>query len=239
MERLNKFLASCGVASRRGADLLIGSGRVFVNGKPVYELGISVDEDKDRVEVDGQRVRPSSDKVYLLLNKLPGYVSTRSDPLGRRTVFDLLPRMRERVFSVGRLDYDAAGLLLLTNDGDLTNFLTHPRYEVSKTYQTWVRGRVPPDALRRLVKGVALEDGPAKAQSARLIRHAEGESLIEIVLQEGRNREVKRLCEAVGHPVKRLFRIALGDLRLGSLAPGKWRKLTPKEVQGLYKSRKG
>jgi len=239
MMRLNKYLASCGIASRRKADLLISSGLVKVNGELVYILGTSINEVKDKVEVDGKKAGLAQNKVYILLNKLPGFVTTQSDPQGRRTVFNLLPNQKERLFPVGRLDYDAAGLLLLTNDGELANYLTHPRYEVPKTYKVWVKGRVPPDALRKLTMGVTLEDGPAKAESARLLRHSEGESLIEIVLQEGRNREVKRLCEAIGHPVWRLMRMALGNLRLGTLEPGKWRRLTPREVQGLYKSPKG
>jgi len=237
--RLNKYLASCGIASRRKADLIISSGRVVVNSITIYDLGISVDELKDKVDVDGKRISPVGNKVYLLLNKLPGYVTTRSDPQGRRTVFYLLPNMKERLFSVGRLDYDAAGLLLLTNDGELANRLTHPGYEVPKTYRAWVEGSVSQDSLQQLTQGVTLEDGPAKAEAASLIRKAAGESVIEIVLKEGRKREVKRLCQAIGHPVRRLLRIGLGSLKLGDLEPGKWRKLSSREVQGLYRSPKG
>ncbi len=237
--RLNKFLASCGVASRRKADLLITSGRVSINGVTVYELGTSVNELKDKVELDGKHLTLAQDKVYILLNKLPGYVTTRSDPQGRKTVFDLLPAFKERLFSVGRLDYDAGGLLLLTNDGELANRLMHPRYEVPKTYHAWVEGKVSQASLHKLVTGILLEEGLAKAEQARVIRQSYQDSLLEIVLKEGRKREVKHLCEAIGHPVKSLIRVALGSLKLGNLEPGKWRRLSPKEVQGLHRSPKG
>lgn len=233
MMRLNKYLASCGVASRRKADMLISSGQVSVNGQPVYILGTSIDEHKDKVEVDGKGVGLSRNKVYILLNKLPGYVTTKSDPQGRKTVFALLPALKERLFSVGRLDYDAGGLLILTNDGELANRLMHPRYEVPKTYHVWVKGKVSPESLQKLVTGLTLPDGPAKAEQARLLKQSYQDSLIELVLKEGKKREVKHLCEGIGHPVKSLVRVALGSLKLGNLEPGKWRRLSPREVQGL------
>ena len=236
--RLNKYLASCGVSSRRKADLLISSGLVKVNGESIYILGTSINEVKDKVEVGGKKARLSQNKVYIILNKLPGYVTTRSDPQGRKTVFDLLPNLKERLFPVGRLDYDAAGLLLLTNDGELANRLMHPRYEVPKIYQVWVKGKVSRDSFKKLTSGVALPDGPAKADSVRLLRQSFHESMLEVVLKEGMKREVKMLCEAIGHPVRRLVRVALGGLRLGNLGPGKWKRLSLQEIQNLYKSSK-
>lgn len=238
MMRLNKYLASCGISSRRKADLLITSGLVKVNGESIYLLGTSINEVKDKVEVGGKKASWSQNKVYIILNKLPGYVTTRSDPQGRKTVFDLLPNLKERLFPVGRLDYDAAGLLLLTNDGELANRLMHPRYEVPKIYQVWVKGKVSRDSFNKLTSGVALPDGPAKADSVRLLRQSFHESMLEVVLKEGKKREVKMLCEAIGHPVRRLVRVALGGLRLGNLGPGKWKRLSLQEIQNLYKSSK-
>lgn len=220
--RLNAYLARSGVASRRKADELIKAGRVRVNGEP-GQLNTFV-ERGDRVEVDGQEVSAQR-LAYVLLNKPAGVVTTASDPQGRPTVVELVDR-DVRVVPVGRLDVDTTGALLLTNDGDLAHRLAHPRYEVEKVYEAEVEGEPSDEALRRLAEGVALEDGvTAPAEIRRL-----GRSTIEVSIHEGRNRQVRRMLEAVGHPVRRLHRSRYAGLTLEGLAPGEWRPLTPEEV---------
>jgi pseudouridine synthase len=223
--RLNRYLASAGVGSRRAVDELIRAGRVTVNGQ-VGELGGAVVEG-DVVAVDGRPVAPQ-ELGYLMLHKPPGVVTTASDPQGRRTVLDLV-ESPQRMFPVGRLDRDTTGLLLLTNDGELANRLAHPRHGVEKTYVAEVEGDPPPDVLRRLAQGVDLEDGPTAPARVRRL----GPGRIELVIHEGRNRQVRRMCEAVGHGVRRLHRSAYGPLELGALAEGRWRALTPDEVDAL------
>jgi len=223
--RLNRYLASAGVGSRRAVDELIRAGRVTVNGQ-VGELGGAVGEG-DVVAVDGRTVAPQ-ELAYLMLHKPHGVVTTASDPQRRRTVLDLVESPR-RVYPVGRLDRDTTGLLLLTNDGELANRLSHPRHGVEKTYVAEVEGDPPPDVLRRLAEGVELDDGPTAAARVRRL----GAGRIELVIHEGRNRQVRRMCEAVGHPVRRLHRSAYGSLELGALAEGRWRALTSEEVDAL------
>ena len=223
--RLNRYLASAGVGSRRAVDELIRGGRVTVNGQ-VGELGGAVGEG-DVVAVDGRTVAPQ-ELAYLMLHKPPGVVTTASDPQRRRTVLDLV-ESPQRVYPVGRLDRDTTGLLLLTNDGELANRLSHPRHGVEKTYVAEVEGDPPPDVLRRLAEGVELDDGPTAAARVRRL----GAGRIELVIHEGRNRQVRRMCEAVGHPVRRLHRSAYGSLELGALAEGRWRALTSEEVDAL------
>jgi 23S rRNA pseudouridine2605 synthase len=232
--RLQKLLAEAGVASRRGAERLIQAGRVSVNGRPVEELGARADPERDRIEVDGQELPRAEPKRYVLLHKPPGYLTTREDPRGRPRVFDLLPELEVRLHPVGRLDYDAEGLLLLTNDGALTYRLTHPRHAVARVYHVLVEGRIDPAALAALRRGVLLEDGPARAEEARLLRRAGPEAAwLALTLREGRYREVKRMCRAVGLTVRRLVRVAFGPLRLGRLAPGAWRDLDRRELAAL------
>ena len=223
--RLNRYLASAGVGSRRAVDELIRAGRVTVNGQ-VGELGGAVGEG-DVVAVDGRTVAPQ-ELAYLMLHKPPGVVTTASDPQRRRTVLDLV-ESPQRVYPVGRLDRDTTGLLLLTNEGELANRLAHPRHGVEKTYVAEVEGDPPPDVLRRLAEGVELDDGPTAAARVRRL----GAGRIELVIHEGRNRQVRRMCEAVGHPVRRLHRSAYGSLELGALAEGRWRALTSEEVDAL------
>jgi len=223
--RLNRYLASAGVGSRRAVDELIRAGRVTVNGQ-VGELGGAVGEG-DVVAVDGRTVAPQ-ELAYLMLHKPPGVVTTASDPQRRRTVLDLV-ESPQRVYPVGRLDRDTTGLLLLTNDGELANRLAHPRHGVEKTYVADVEGDPPPDVLRRLAEGVELADGPTAPARVRRL----GAGRIELVIHEGRNRQVRRMCEAVGHPVRRLHRSAYGALELGALAEGRWRALTSEEVDAL------
>jgi len=223
--RLNRYLASAGVGSRRAVDELIRAGRVTVNGQ-MGELGGAVGEG-DVVAVDGRPVAPQ-ELAYLMLHKPPGVVTTARDPQGRRTVVDLV-ESPQRVYPVGRLDRDTTGLLLLTNDGELANRLAHPRHGVEKTYVADVEGDPPPDVLRRLAEGVELADGPTAPARVRRL----GAGRIELVIHEGRNRQVRRMCEAVGHPVRRLHRSAYGALELGALAEGRWRALTSEEVDAL------
>jgi len=223
--RLNRYLASAGVGSRRAVDELIRAGRVTVNGE-VGELGAAVG-DGDVVAVDGRTVAPQ-ELAYLMLHKPSGVVTTASDPQRRRTVVDLV-ESPQRVYPVGRLDRDTTGLLLLTNDGELANRLAHPRHGVDKAYVAEVEGDPPPDAIRRLAEGVELNDGPTAPARARRL----GAGRLELVIHEGRNRQVRRMCEAVGHPVRRLHRTAYGPLELDTLAPGSWRPLTAEEVAAL------
>lgn len=226
-ERIQKVLAAAGVASRRAVEEMVAEGRITVNGQPA-RLGQRVDPDQDKVEVDGNPVGLRTDLVYYLLNKPSGVVTTASDPQGRPTVVDMVPG-EPRVFPVGRLDADSEGLLLLTNDGGLTHRLTHPSFGVPKEYLAHVEGRPSRGALRRLRDGVELDDGAAQAVAVSLPEP----SVIRIVVHEGRNRLVRRMCEAVGHPVIRLVRTRIGPLADRSLPPGQWRVLKPSEVREL------
>jgi 23S rRNA pseudouridine2605 synthase len=233
--RLNRYLAQAGVASRRAADRLIAEGRVTVDGQ-VAEPGTQVGAGAD-VRVDGAPVAPEQ-VVHLLMNKPPGYVTTARDPQGRPTVLDLVDRP-ERVVPVGRLDRDTSGLLILTNDGELAQLLAHPSHGVPKTYRALVRGLPGPAAVRRLERGVELDDGRTAPAEARVLRTRSGGAEIELVLKEGRNRQVRRMCAAVGHPVLELERIAYGPLRLGRLAIGGVRELTAREVAALRAAASG
>ncbi len=230
--RLQKFLSRAGVASRREAEGWMQEGRVRVNGEVVRTPGARVDPDHDRVEVDGARVR-IPEPVWILLHKPDGTLTTRSDPGGRPTVFDLLPPEMEGLSYVGRLDMDTEGLLLLTNEGGMVHALTHPSSEVEREYRAEVEGVPDERVLRRLEKGVQLGDGPARATRARIEERGGGRTVLSLVLTEGRNREVRRLCRAVGHPVLHLRRVRFGPLELGDLPPGEWRELTDAELARL------
>ncbi len=230
--RLQKFLSECGVASRRASEQLITAGRVRVNGD-VALIGSSVVPEADAVTVDGQDVRQVERKLYVLLNKPRGTVTTASDTHGRKTVLECLNGVNERLFPVGRLDMDVEGVLLLTNDGELAHRLMHPSHEVEKVYHATVKGIVADEALAKLERGVMLEDGMTAPAKAQRIHTEHGTSRIELTLHEGRKREVKRMCEAVGHPVISLKRIAFANLMGGHLRPGEWRYLTLQEVRLL------
>lgn len=235
--RLQKALAAAGVCSRRAAEALIADGRVRVNGVVVTELGTKVDPGRDHIEVDGRAVSPRERLVYVLLNKPAGYLTTARDPQGRRTVLELVSQPDgARLFPVGRLDADTEGLLLLTNDGELANLLLHPRYHVAKRYTAVVRGEVREEALERLRTGLTLDDGPTAPAEARILRRDPGKTVVEIVLREGRKRQVKRMLAAVGHPVLRLRRDAFGPLVLGDLEVGGSRLLTAEEVDALRRA---
>ncbi len=227
--RLNKFLAQCGIASRRRCDLLIQQGLVSINGVQMDQLGTQIDPDHDDVEYDGKRVSPQTE-IMIMLNKPIGYLVTASDPHGRATIFDLITGITERLFPVGRLDYNTEGLLILTNWGKLAHKLSHPKYNVRKTYRALVLGVPSPEILNQLRDGVELDDGLTAPAKVRLISSKNKKSWVEIKIHEGRKRQIRRMGEAVGHPVIELKRIAVDRLRLGSLALGKWRYLTPDEI---------
>ncbi len=239
--RLQKVLARAGVASRRAAEELIAAGRVSVDGQVVREQGRRVDPETAVVHVDGGRVVLRDDVVHLALNKPFGMLSTMADDQGRPCVGDLVMERAEllnragRLFHVGRLDADTEGLLILTNDGELGHRITHPSFEVPKTYLAKVHGNVARDVGRRLREGVELDDGMATVDSFKLVDNLPGHSMVEVVLHEGRKHIVRRLLDAVGYPVEQLVRTAIGDVRLGNQRPGKVRPLTVSEVGGLYR----
>ena len=231
--RLHKLLAQSGIASRRKCEELMLAGLVVVDGEVVTRLGTKVDPRTAVIRVDGKRLPPVSEHVYLALNKPRGVVSTMSDPEGRRTLQDLVSERSERLFHVGRLDTDTSGLILLTNDGDFAHRMAHPSYEVDKTYVAEVEGEVTKATIRTLLEGVTLEDGPVTVSRARMVTSAPGKSVVELVIHEGRNRIVRRLLDHVGHPVRRLTRTAIGPVGLGGLKGGEVRDLTLDELGEL------
>ncbi len=235
LERIQKILAKAGIASRREAERMVTEGRVSVNGQVVERLGVKADPFKDHIKVDGKRLKHFEPKIILLLNKPRGYLSTAKDPQGRPTVLDFLKNVKSRIYPVGRLDFDAEGLLLLTNDGDLAHHLSHPRFSVRKTYFVKVAGVPEEKKLIQLKRGVYLEDGEAKAVSCSLIRQKEKNSWLRIVVTEGRNHLVKRMFSAIGHPVLKLKRVEYGPIQLGDLPFGQFRSLTPDEIEKLRK----
>ena len=235
MVRLQKFLANCGVASRRKAEELIRQGRIQVNGSVVTEMGVQIDKENDCVSFDGRPVKPESKMVYVLLNKPVGYVTTVSDDKGRNTVMDLVADIPIRIYPVGRLDYDTEGLLLMTNDGDLTYKITHPKNNVEKTYVAEVTGNISMDTLTTLRNGVYLDGvrtGPAKVEVIGATRYG---TKLEITIHEGKNRQVRRMFEATGCIVKKLKRTREAGLILGHVPLGHWRKLTESEINMLKK----
>ncbi|OFW13396.1 MAG: hypothetical protein A3F70_12110 [Acidobacteria bacterium RIFCSPLOWO2_12_FULL_67_14] len=256
-QRLQKILSHAGIASRRAAEKLMAEGRVTVNGTTVREMGTKADPAVDDIRVDGRRIKGAERLRYILLNKPAGYVSTRSDPQRRPTVLDLLRGVREYVYPAGRLDYDTEGLLLLTNDGDLAARLTHPRHGVERTYEAHVAGMPDARALERLRTGIPLDgrrtlpadvellnksrSGPAKAGHyvqkrsgpAKAGHYVQRDGVLRLTIREGRNHQVRRMCEAVGHPVRALRRVRIGPLADRPLKPGQWRELTEKEVRDL------
>lgn len=230
--RIQKLLSRAGVASRRKAEELMVQGRVRVNGEVVTTLGARVDPERDVVEVDGRRVEKDPPR-WIALHKPAGTLTTRSDPEGRRTVYALLPKELRRLRYVGRLDMDTEGLLLFTNQGDVAHGLLHPSSEVEREYEAGVEGRVASDTVRRLTRGVDLEDGPARALRASVVRSEPAGDVVALVLVEGRKREVRRMLDAVGHPARWLRRLRFGPVALGDLPLGAWRELDETEVAGL------
>lgn len=234
--RLQKFLALAGVASRRQAEKLIVEGRVQVNGRPA-ELGTKVEPGSDRVTVDRKPVQVRAEQSYLLLHKPAGCLTTRRDPEGRPTVYHFIGEAADSgVQAVGRLDYNTEGALIFTSDGELARRLQHPRFKVPKTYQVRVRGEVSIATCRRLADGVMLDGRPTLPAEVRLLRSGVSHTSLEIVIREGRNRQVRRMCEAVGHPVSRLRRTAIGPLALGDLPPGRVRQLSSREIAALKRA---
>jgi pseudouridine synthase len=233
---LQKVLSAAGVASRRLSEDLIRQGRVTVNGAVVTELGSKANLDRDDIRVDGRRVQPRRRTRYILLNKPRGYVTTRRDPQGRPTVMDLLKEVHEYVYPVGRLDYDSEGLLLLTNDGELAARLTHPRHEVDRVYEARIRGVPDAHALDRLARGVVVDERRTAPARVELVEARENQAVVEIALHEGRQRQVRKMFEAVGHPVVRLRRVRLGPIADEHLTTGYWRELTPGEIARLRRA---
>ncbi|CCH77894.1 Pseudouridine synthase [Nostocoides japonicum T1-X7] len=234
--RLQKVLAAAGIGSRRACEELIVQGRVEVDGHVVTELGVRVDPARHVIAVDGERVQTDTSRVYLAFNKPYNVVTSMNDELGRIDISSYLGERNARLFHVGRLDADTEGLLLLTNDGELANRLQHPQYGVPKTYLAEVPGPVPRDLGRRLRAGVELDDGPVAVDSFRLVDSKPGKAIVEVVIHEGRKHIVRRLLEAVGHPVVHLVRTQVGPIRLGDTKAGKWRALTAAEVSALYRA---
>ncbi|BCA56869.1 Ribosomal large subunit pseudouridine synthase B [Nitrospira sp. KM1] len=231
--RLQKLIAGTGIASRRKAEELIAAGRVAVNGKVITELGTKVEPGRDHVKVDGKHLSAPQPFVYLLLNKPKHVMSTLDDPGGRPTVKDYLRGVSVRVFPVGRLDFDSEGLMLLTNNGDLSQTLLHPRYHVAKTYLIKVKGILTDEEIARLEQGVRLEDGMTGPALVKKVRKAEQNSWLEITIREGRKHQVKRMLESVGHRVTKLTRVKMGPLILGNLEPGEFRFLSDREANAL------
>ena len=233
MMRLQKYLALCGVASRRRAEQMIQEGKVQVNGQTVREMGVQVDEEKDTVSVEGAVVRPEAEKHYLAYYKPIGEVTTVSDPEGRATVMDKFRDYPVRLFPVGRLDYDSEGLLLLTNDGDMMNRLLHPSREVRKSYLIKASNDVTDEEIRTLRRGVMIDGKMTSPAEVRLIRKEAFDTVLLVTIHEGRNRQVRKMVEAVGHQVVALRRVAFGPILLGDLPRGQWRHLTPQEISKL------
>ena len=233
--RLQKILSQAGVASRRAAEKLIADGRVSVNGTTILEMGVKADPERDDIRVDGRRIKVATRQRYILLYKPAGYVTTRADPERRRTVMDLLGGVRDYVYPVGRLDYDTEGLLLLTNDGDLAARLTHPRHGVDRSYEARVAGMPDQDAIGRLRKGIPLDGHRTLPADVVLLNEGrrDRDGVVRLTIREGRNRQVRRMCEAVGHPVQTLKRTRIGPISDRRLKPGEWRELSADEVRAL------
>ncbi|EDS72718.1 rRNA pseudouridine synthase [Anaerofustis stercorihominis] len=233
--RINKYLASCGVASRRKCEEIISRGKVTVNGEVVRELGTIINVEKDLVKVYGKEVSLDTKKVYYMLNKPQGVISASKSKYGEETVVDLLGKKEHRLFPVGRLDKDTTGLIILTNDGDFAYKLTHPKYEKEKTYEALVKGKVDSKSLDKLKQGVVIDGKKTSRAKVRLVKMIGVNSLVEITLIEGRKRQVKKMCEKVGHKVIKLNRTMENGLSLGDLEIGEYRKLTKNEVSKLLK----
>jgi 23S rRNA pseudouridine2605 synthase len=230
--RLQKFLADAGVASRRASEKIILEGRVTVNGQVKSELGARINPAQDKVAVDGKVLR-SRRKLYVVLNKPPGYICSRKDPLNRRSAMDLLPREWESLYSVGRLDYKSDGLIFFTNDGDFSLRLTHPRYGIRKKYLATVNGKLSADQIKLMTRGILDAGENLKAERVRVLKEAGAVSVVEVTMSEGKNREVRRLFQSLGLTVARLQRVQIGPIKLGELPKGRWRTLTEPEIKSL------
>ncbi|MFQ6044646.1 MAG: pseudouridine synthase [Candidatus Poribacteria bacterium] len=234
--RLEKFLSEAGISSRRHAKQIISEGRVMVNGGKVFIPGTHIAPDTDVIKLDGKPISLVKKKVYIVMNKPAGYLSTASDDRNRPTVLNLLRNLPVRVYPVGRLDLDTEGLLLLTNDGELAHQITHPRYHVDKVYIAWVKGHPDEAALEKLRRGIRIEDGVTAPAKAIVTERTDTHTCLKITIHEGKKRQVKRMCRAVGYEVQHLKRIQIGPIKLGNLRVGKYRRLSSKEVEELKSS---
>lgn len=230
-ERLQKYMAKCGVASRRKSEEIIYQGRVSVNGKVVKNI-IMIDDEIDVVKVDGRKIELEEKKIYIMLNKPVGVITSVKDQFGRKTVTDII-NIKERIYPVGRLDYDTSGLLILTNDGDMAYKLTHPSHEVEKVYAAKIKGIPTIEELDRFKRGLSIEDYVTAPADIKIIKEYENRSLVYITIHEGRNRQVRKMCDAINHPVLELKRIRMGEIELGDLKQGEWRELYRNEVEYL------
>ena len=233
--RINKYIASCGIASRRKAEEIILQKRVKVNGKVVEELSFNIDENNDTVEIDGVQIGLDEKEVYIVLNKPEGYITTVKDQFDRPSVLDLVGDIKERIYPIGRLDYETSGLLILTNDGDLTYKLTHPKHEVDKTYMAIVKGIPTIDEMKKFEEGLYIEDYKTAPAKIRIAKKDEEKNyaICEIKIHEGRNRQVRKMCRAIDHPVLRLRRVAMGKITLKETKVGEYRHLTKEEIEYL------
>lgn len=234
--RINRYLANCGLGSRRAVEKLVTDGKVRVNGAVCRDLACQVDPVSDRVEVGGKLVKPATDRIYIVMNKPTGYVVSASDEYGRKTVYDLLPKFPAPVHAVGRLDRDSEGLLIFTTDGALTQKLLHPSHKIEKVYKVSCAGRLTRDQVEQLRRGVELDDGPTLPASVYVKQRGENHTVLRMTIREGRNRQIRRMLEAVGSSVTSLKRLQVGSLKLGRLPKGMWRPLLPREVENLMKN---
>ncbi len=231
-ERLQKYMARCGVASRRKCEEIILAGRVKINGKLINEVGTKINPDEDKVYLDGAMLKPEEKKVYIALNKPTGYVSTVKDEKGRRTILDLI-KVNERIYPIGRLDYDTSGLILLTNDGDVYNNVIHPRADINKIYRAKVKGVPNENSIKAFEKGIDIGDYITAPGSCRIVSKMGDSAELQIIIHEGKNRQVRRMCDAIGHPVLTLERYSVGSITVEGLATGSWRYLNEKEINYL------
>jgi len=234
-ERLQKYIARCGVASRRKAEELIINGNVKVNGIVVTELGTKIETDRDVVAVDNKTISENNQLLYIKLYKPEGYVTTVKDQFGRKAVLDLI-QIKERIYPIGRLDYNTSGLLLLTNDGDLANKLMHPKYHIYKTYVADIEGHISDEAINKLKRGVVIDDYKTAPAKIKLLKYSDNASTIQISIYEGKNRQVRKMLDAVGHNVRMLKRISFGEIDLENLKPGSWSYLKEDEIKFLKKN---
>ncbi|WP_352417866.1 pseudouridine synthase [Proteiniborus sp.] len=233
MMRLQKFMAQCGIASRRKSEEIIANKRVKVNGTIVTELGYKIDPLHDVVIVDGKRIKHREKNIYIIMNKPKGYVTTVSDEYSRKTVLDLVKDVKERVYPIGRLDYDTSGLLLLTNDGELAYKLIHPKFEVVKTYIATVKGKPTEEELEKFRNGLEIDRYITSDAEIEILSNTNDKSVVKIQIHEGKNRQIRKMCDKIGHPVTSLKRIAIGELELGTLKKGCWRFLRENEIEYL------
>ncbi|QZY56878.1 pseudouridine synthase [Crassaminicella profunda] len=231
--RLQKYIAHCGVTSRRKAEELIKEGRVKVNKEVVKDMGVVINPHKDIVCIDNKSIQLEENKIYIMLNKPEGYITTLSDEFNRSTVADLTKDIHERIYPVGRLDYDTSGLLIMTNDGDLSYRLTHPKHEIKKTYMAKVKGVLNNKELNLFQKGIDIGGYVTAPASIKVLKGEKDYSIVEVIIHEGKNRQIRKMFEKINHPVTRLQRIAVGKIKLDPLQKGKWRHLTKKEIEYL------